>query len=92
MLILMKKHILKSLRRLSKKSELDDFLKKYLEVSSGTDQKFINEQLLSLFPEKEITNSVLEWLKFGSEYEDVGKRASNHFHDPIRNTGMDNLI
>ena len=55
-----------------RKSELDDFLKKYLEISGGTDHKFTNEELTQLFPEKEITRSVLEWLKFGSKYEDVG--------------------
>ena len=71
-----------------KKSGLNNFLKEYLEIPDGTEHEFTNEELTQLFPGK-ITKSVMEWLRFGSEYEDVGDRALNHFYDPLRNTGLD---
>jgi hypothetical protein len=37
--------------------------------------------------------SIEDWIKDGSYFEDVpNPRARHHFHDPIRNTGLNNFI
>ncbi len=74
----------------AEQSDLNNFLKEFLGISKGTGQEFTNDELAQWMP-RHGTKSILEWLRFGSEYEDVGVRAKKHFHDPIRNTGIDNM-
>jgi len=82
-------------------SLVDDYLRTQLNLSSGT-----TAELTWNFPssvEKRIkagnaepykkTRSILEWLKVGSNIEDMtlGQlRYRKHFHDPTRNSGLNN--
>ncbi len=73
---------------------LNDGLETQLELT-GQFQNNINMRVAQE-PEFEWDNktkvSILEWLRRGSSLEDVpNPRARHHFHDPIRNTGLNNL-
>jgi hypothetical protein len=85
-------------------SNLDNFLKNQLSLSDGLITELywnfppdIKERIDrgKAFPEQ-TTRSVSEWIRTGSIIEDEdGRRIApwrprHHFHDPIRNSGLDN--
>jgi hypothetical protein len=85
------------------RSVLNDFLNNQLGLNDGLEtqleltgqfQNNINTRVAQE-PEFEWDNktkvSILEWLRRGSSLEDVpNPRARHHFHDPIRNAGLNN--
>jgi hypothetical protein len=80
-------------------SKMDDYLKNRLGIQQGLTAEFqavfypsLEERMASLEPER-TTRSALDWIKTGSQLEDKTLRQSrsrHHFHDPIRNSGLDN--
>jgi len=69
------------------RSGLGSFIKEVLGFDKGIDQSFSNNGPNQL-KDDDKTKTVLRWLRFGSTYEDVSKRAANHFYDPTRNEGL----
>lgn len=69
------------------KSNLDRFLFDFLAFEDGIMHEFKNDDLAE-FENEVTTKTVLDWLEYGSEFEDISLRAKNHFHDPLRNTGL----
>ena len=61
------------------KSELDNYLKSYLNLPGGIGTRYDGEPILKL-----ITN--------GSANEDLGVRARNHFWNPCKDNGLNDLM
>jgi len=81
-------------------STMDAYLKNQLGISQGLGAEFqtvfypaLQERMAELEPER-TTRSALDWVKTGSQLEDkiliTQYRSRHHFHDPIRNAGLDN--
>ena len=84
-------------------AKIDNYLKTQLDLTDGVSTELswdfpadIKERIEEgkAEPEK-TTRTILEWLKVGSTIEDEDGRefpirSRHHFHDPYRNTGLDN--
>jgi len=81
-------------------SEMDDYLKNQCGIQQGLSAEFqaafypaLEERMAELEPQR-TTRSALDWIRTGSQLEDkilaTQYRSRHHFHDPIRNTGLDN--
>ena len=65
-------------------SRLDQYLKSNLGFSVG---------LGTYFPSTDNEKTILYWLTKGSTEEDIPNcRADNHFHDPIKNMGLSDVL
>lgn len=62
-----------------KKSNLDNYLISNLGISNGTDQIYGGKNIIQL-------------LRDGSQHEDLGIRARNHFWNPLNNEGLDDRV
>ncbi len=84
-------------------ANLDDYLKTQLGLDGGIETELywdfpadIKERIKGGKAESEkTTRTILEWLKVGSTIEDEDGRRwpirpRHHFHDPYRNSGLDN--
>lgn len=84
------------------RSILDNFLKNQIGLNDGLETQleltgqFQNNINMRVSQERDFKwaktkISILDWLRDGSSLEDVpNPRARHHFHDPIRDTGLDN--
>jgi hypothetical protein len=84
-------------------SSLDGYLKTYLDLPNGIDTNLLTlwdmfsvPRFRNIEPNKPI-KSISEWIKAGSLIEDEDGhlfippfRPRHHFHDPLRNAGLDN--
>jgi len=89
----------------NEQSALDEYLKEQLDIEQGLGCKLsldqstipeseripsdqLEERVSSILPSNP---SIMDLLKVGSHLEDVpNPRSKHHFHDPYRNTGLDN--
>jgi len=75
---------------------LDEYLKNQLGIDQGLNCVLLLDESLTpdpdrVLPEIPANPSVLDLLKAGSRLEDIPlPRARHHFHDPYRNSGLEN--
>lgn len=71
------------------KSHLEEYIKR---MGFTSKQQVLTNNNYIEMSKRGRTKSILQWLADGSEFEDVGSRAKNHFYNPIRNEGLYELI
>jgi len=80
----------------SNQTVLDKYLKSQLGIDQGLNCILLLDELITpdpdrVLPEVPTNSSVLDLLKAGARLEDIPlPRARHHFHDPYRNTGLEN--